>query len=163
MKRLVLLFAVVLAGCGKAGTWPAYVKIDKTTNAFVSNFVVKYTLDLNEQLGSEALQFTPSDTDKIRAFPIIVRYSEEASNMGAAGVAEKDGYSCVITIYPVAISSDIMKTVLWHEYGHCLGLEHINVSSEIMSPGVFQFKYYKQTAVDRFLNEFRMLLRMVSR
>jgi hypothetical protein len=163
MKNLVLSFLVLLAGCGRAGTWPAYVKIDKSTNAFVSNFVIQYTLELNEQLKSEALQFTPPDTDKIQAFPIIVRYSETESEIGAAGTAEKDGYSCIVTIYPVALRSDILKTVLWHEYGHCLGLDHTNANSEIMSAGVFQFRYYKKAAVDRFLNEFKMLLRMVSR
>jgi len=163
MKKLALFLLVFIVGCGRAGTWPAYVKIDKGTNAFVSNFTIQYTLELNEQLKTEALQFNPSDPDKIRAFPIIVRYSESESEMGAAGTAEKDGYSCIVTIYPVALRSDILKTVLWHEYGHCLGLDHINVSSEIMSPGVFQFRYYKKTAVDRFLNEFNMILRMVSR
>lgn len=164
MLRLVLLVVLLLTGCGRAGTWPAHVKIHKSVEPLVANSLVSYTKQLNEALGSNALQFDEMpDAEKIQAYPVVLMYSPELSSMGALGIASYDSYSCIITIYPPALKEDLLKTVLWHEYAHCLGIPHTQVNNEIMSPGVFKFRLYSANAITRFLAEFRMILRMVSR
>lgn len=164
MLRLIFTLLLTITSCSRAGTWPAYVKIDKSVEPLLANSLINYTRQLNEALGSNALQFGEMpDAEKIQAYPIVVRYSSELSDMGAAGLAEYDSYSCIVTIYPTALKEDLLKTVLWHEYAHCLGIPHNTARDEIMSPSVYKFRFYSNNAVNRFLSEFKMILRMISR
>lgn len=160
MRNVIILSLLFLASCGKANKWPANVTIDSSLNTAMANEIVAYTFDLNRELKENAFGFGSAES----RYPITIKYS---STPGArplsAGMALIYHNRCEITIYPLAITHDILKSVLWHEYGHCIGMEHLDISGELMSPGVRQFITYDQNSINLFINAFKQFLFVVSR
>lgn len=152
MRFIFLILFIV--SCGKADKWPACVDVDKTINKKLSDTLKTYTTDLNQELKEQAFLIGP----KPKKYTIRVSYSNEPSPIGAAGTATRYFNSCSVVIYPIALERDLLKTVLWHEYGHCLGLEHESEAGEIMSPIVGDFSAYPRSSVNLFLYTFKQFL-----
>lgn len=160
--KLFLILALFLPSCGRATRWPAHVIIDIASVPPATSFVWSQAIrDLNEELGEMALKFDSDLTvdDKLFSYPIFIKLSSADSAEGHAGVAFVGKNDCFITIYPVSVNFGIEKTVLWHEIGHCLGLDHVTKGNEIMSPGVGMFRYYSRDSINRFKNDFLNLFR----
>ena len=66
-----------------------------------------------------------------------------------AGYACFDCKPCYIELAK-EVPKEFLKTVIWHEYGHCAGLEH--TERGIMAHAVHEFKYYDTKSVSEFLD-----------
>ena len=86
-----------------------------------------------------------------------------------AGYATMEGDTCLVELAERLFASRhaaYRKTVVWHELGHCAGLEHDREEDEVMSPTTTSFDTYDETAIERFVAEFEKsagLLSQVSR
>jgi hypothetical protein len=45
----------------------------------------------------------------------------------------------------------ILKSIVWHELGHCAGLQHLTERADIMNPLVVPFHSYSDSSVQDFL------------
>ena len=164
MLRYFIVLALFLAnvGCGRS-VWPAHIKFNSNTMSPDVTFVLtQYVKDLNKLMDQKVLKFdSDTDPDSLRSYTIFVKLALEDVEGNKAGIAEVGPYDCFITIYPLAYRSDIVKTVLWHEIGHCVGLRHIDVGREIMSPGVGHFSSYPEQKIRNFRNDFLLMFRLL--
>jgi len=64
---------------------------------------------------------------------------------------------CDITISPF-LSPNVEKSVMLHEIGHCVGLDHVDGYGHIMSKGAADEKYIEQNW-ERMVNDFQSQLR----
>lgn len=128
------------------------VIISKTVPKDLTPIFVKNVIDLNKEVGGNHITFVNSLLNK----KIYIDY-DPVQFENAAGMAIRRTFYCRITLYP--LSEGIYKTTLWHEIGHCLGLNHNGVVGRIMSEKVKAFQNYSQEEVEFFLNDVRRQLR----
>lgn len=140
-------------------TWPAKIKILPTTPAAETMHMILAIQDLNKFLPETAVSFL-GDPRAIFPFQIVVRLASEDKN-GYAGLATVYNDSCIITVFPVAFKSNSVKTVMWHEIGHCLGLGHKDGPRHIMSTNVGPFEMYTQEELKSFANDFMAIFNKV--
>lgn len=81
----------------------------------------------------------------------------KVANLGdkTLGLTRMDSMPCLVTISPRARETFRTKTVVWHEYGHCVGFEHSNDQDDIMYRSVWEFFNYKKKYIDSFVNRVR--------
>lgn len=94
--------------------------------------------------------------DKIDGnFEIIIKFNNENGQEypRVAGTALRKSRGCVITIYPVCFEKQLLKTVIWHELGHCAKLDHTELKNDIMYKLAKPFDSYKEEDIDRFIQE----------
>lgn len=98
----------------------------------------------------------------------IRRVPDWADAPRRAGYATMEGDTCLVELAERLFVSRhaYRKTVVWHELGHCAGMEHDTEEGEVMSPTTSSFDTYDETTLERFVAEFEKsagLLSQVSR
>jgi hypothetical protein len=73
-----------------------------------------------------------------------------------AGYATMAGDTCLVELADRLFGThrDFRKTVVWHELGHCAGLDHDDETGEIMSATTSMFSSYDTVAIERFIESF---------
>lgn len=79
--------------------------------------------------------------------PVTAHAEDVGPHLGKAPVGTED---CVIRFRP-GQGAAILKTVIWHEYGHCVGLTHVEDDYEIMYPKAEPFEEYTRDEVESYL------------
>lgn len=76
------------------------------------------------------------------------------SDMTIAGRATRKDHRCEIQIAAFVLDyvDDLLKPVLWHELGHCAGLNHESQTYQIMSAITYPMTYYSQSTVSHFIS-----------
>ncbi len=158
MRKLVWIAALFLfIGCGKKGhylNWPATLGGIEGFSEKQKEQVLGAIGELNGKvrrtvLSPSALQSSDGDEGS----PIYIKFADsipERTNV-IAGRATVDGEKCVVLISSVvADNNDLLLPVLWHELGHCAGLDHDPLEGEIMYKTTRPIKSYDEAAQSRF-------------
>lgn len=122
------------------------ILVNRNTPKDVTFGIVKSVIDLNKGVGSSKITFVNS----VFNYKIFITYVSKQKE-SIAGEAYKNFLFCRINLYPN--SSGILKTTVWHEIGHCLGLGHDGVVGKIMSEKVKPFNTYPDAEVGEFLED----------
>jgi hypothetical protein len=150
MNKFFVLILLITSGCSSlVRSGPATINFNSSVDGLLEPQITDFILELNSNLNKDAFRFGRT----ISGRKIIISYTDK-QNGRIAGFARSSAPYCEVTIYPTAIKSDILKTTVWHELGHCVGLHHNGVSGEIMSEIALPFKVYKEDKIDRFLKDF---------
>lgn len=159
MRKLVWIAALFLfVGCGKKGhsylTWPATLGSLEGFSDSQKEHVLGAISELNGKIrrtivSPTALQSSGTEEGS----PIYIKFADripERTNV-IAGRATVDGEKCVILISSVvADNKELLEPVLWHELGHCAGLDHDPLEGEIMYKTTGPMKNYDEATQSRF-------------
>jgi hypothetical protein len=76
-----------------------------------------------------------------------------ASKNRTAGRATRYNGECLIEIgrFVVEYGETLLGPVLWHEIGHCAGLEHTEAAGELMSRITYPMHHYDTDHIERFV------------
>jgi hypothetical protein len=162
MRKLLLVIACFLiAGCSKKGhsylQWPATLGGLEGFSEPQKERILGAISDLNLKIrrtvvAPQGLQ-TQDSSSGSDGSPIFIRFEQdipEQKNV-IAGRATVDGEKCVIQISSVvADNDDLLVPVLWHEVGHCAGLDHDPSKGEIMYKTTYTMDHYDESTLNRF-------------
>lgn len=86
---------------------------------------------------------------------VFVRVSGWADAPRAIGMAYLHTIPCRIELKDSLFTAEhayILGVVVWHEYGHCVGLEHVpsKAGIDVMNPQVLPLTSYSNEAIIRF-------------
>jgi hypothetical protein len=152
MKRFIFTI-LLLTGCTQAsGGRDVTIHFNYRTPSPLVYNIAKSIMELNSSLNDSMFKFGPGPNN----YNVTIEYSE-APFKNVAGTAQNMFTYCRIVIYPTSIQNNILKTVVWHEIGHCLGLNHNGYFEHIMSEHVKPFETYNQEEVNLFLLEIKKL------
>lgn len=160
--RKLFWFAVlvVLTSCGKNGaphlSWPATIGglegFSDTQRAAVMSAISQLNLKIKRTMVSPAGLQTQSGTSS-GGSPIYFRFADsipEQKNV-IAGRATVDGEKCVVQISSVvADNNELLVPVVWHELGHCAGLDHDPKVGEVMYASTGSMKNYDAATLGRY-------------
>lgn len=143
MKYFIMI--IFLTSCGSTKPWPARVNLENS----LPDEIITYAKDLNQnktiidQSGQYSIDIIPSEEYKI--------------NDTAAGTATRYNDHCVIRLSTSILTTykHCLKTVIWHEIGHCFGMIHSENQSDIMYKSVTAFGMYSNEAIVNFLSSFK--------
>jgi len=153
----------LLVACGKERHWPAEITSCENCTQEETDLVFSSVEELNSKSGSNlvALKKDSAETKfAIKLFfvdSVALQESSESKNT-RAGLA---------TVYPdrceVQLSRDLhkaenshyFKAVLWHEMGHCAGLDHDKNEEDLMFSVTKKFQAYTDETLIRFFNKFK--------
>jgi hypothetical protein len=149
MKYLLAL--VLLVGCGK-------VNAKDNVNILINMKDVNYTATAHAltqlQIQSKNMKIAFGTWDNHQ---IIVDYArnDQVDNLFRAyilGVAWIDEVPCRIQMVERTYyyGQDWVNSVLWHEIGHCLGMDHHPNEEDIMYKYAKPLPKYKQSALQEF-------------
>jgi hypothetical protein len=157
MRKLLFIVACfLLTGCGKNRhsylKWPTALA---SLEGFSDN-QREHVMDAIAQLNVKVRRtlITPSGLNtQDSGSPIFIRFEEnipERTNV-IAGRATVDDEKCVVQISSV-VADDIslLVPVLWHELGHCAGLDHDPKQGELMYKTTYAMKSYDDAKIERF-------------
>lgn len=168
----LLLVAPFVTACGNlsdSGTgWPArIVSVDAGDSA--SEDLVRQDM---KDLETEAKRTLFVDGEPSGSKPVlqitIRRVPDWTDAPRRAGYATMEGDSCLVELAERLFTTHAVyrKTVVWHELGHCAGLNHDPDEGEVMSATTSAFSSYDAATLERFIGEFEKsagLLSEVSR
>lgn len=142
-------------GCGKKShylQWPATLGGMEGFSESQKTHVLDAISELNGKIRRTFVSPTGLQSSN-QGSPIYIKFEEnipERTNV-IAGRATVDGEKCVIQISSVVASNpDLLEPVLWHELGHCAGLDHDPKEGEIMYKTTRSMKSYDEGAQSRF-------------
>lgn len=149
-----ILFILLLCSCGHTPTktWPAAITSMVGFTDSQKNTLTGYVKDLNTLVGRDIVTFGGEN-----AYVITVKFVDSRTlNTNTIGMAHIGSDECGIDL-----SSELFvdlpgytKTTIWHEIGHCAGLDHIDPKSgEIMSPEAMSFVMYGEKELNRFKDD----------
>ena len=159
-KLLWLAAAVVLTSCGRNGSlrlsWPTTIGglegFSDTQREAVMGAISQLNVKIKRTMVSPAgLQTQESEEGS----PIYFRFAENIPEQKKviAGRATVDGEKCVIQISSVvANNNELLVPVIWHELGHCAGLDHDPKSGEVMYSSTVSMKNYNEATLGRFFD-----------
>lgn len=155
MRYLAALFVVFLVtGCGNYRhqylNWPARLVTLSDFSANEEKMVRGAIDEFNQRSGRNLIVSSDTETDS----EIIVSWASEIPRNATevAGRATIEVDKCTVQISSVVSSDeDFLKPVLWHELGHCAGLEHDEHENEIMYKTATYFSKFTEEALVRFL------------
>lgn len=155
LYRLILFFLILINfGCSENQLKaPAYLGEIDNFDFEQKIKILDGLQDLNRKLDNSLFTFKKNNKPVIKLD--FVEKNVKREKNGLAGTALILMNSCKITIYPVSFDDRILKTVLWHEVGHCFGLEHSKNPNDIMYYSVGQFENYSQEYVDSFIQDLK--------
>jgi len=158
--RMRLLSAVLVvflvAACGKTGHssrggWPAALVALENFPSAEHSRVEEAVKQLNERALRPILMEQGTTGG---GYPVTIRFREpwpEAPNRAGYATIEDD--RCTVEISSVlfeATFKDYLFPVIWHEVGHCAGLEHIPQEGEVMYKYSGALGSYTEGAIQRF-------------
>jgi hypothetical protein len=85
--------------------------------------------------------------------PIFIRFEDKIPERTSiiAGRATVDDEKCIVQIASVvADSPELLVPVLWHEIGHCAGLDHDPKDGELMYKMTYSMRRYDEATIERF-------------
>ncbi len=165
---LLLIFCMLLVACGKERHWPAEISSCDNCSTEELGEISSSVSDLNAKSGLSLISLSESSNKS--------QFSIKVSFVDAAEIQEggdsKNTRAGLATVYvdhcDVQLSKDLhkaensqyFKAVLWHEMGHCAGLNHDNNEEEIMFAVTKKFQAYSEDAIARFINKFKESARL---
>jgi len=153
-KVAVVIVALLITACGKnrqsSIPWPAVITNFERFSEAQKEQLLTAVNDLNTQAGKTVIT-----TSEGTGFPISLKLVEPTEDTKTrAGYAILEDDKCNIEISTIVFEpgrADVIKPVLWHEIGHCVGLTHDPQQGEIMFRITSGFTTYTKEAVQRFL------------
>ena len=158
LKRIgySLTVALVITGCGvnghSHGKWPAAVVQTENLTEMQKDLVFETLKDLNTQIRRTVVN--PEQAGD--AYPITIKlhgkWAEAPSRAGYATVADD---RCLVELSDEIFQDDkkdFLKPVIWHEFGHCAGLNHDPREGEIMYRTSSTMQDYQAPAINRFFS-----------
>jgi len=147
--RLVAFILLLILACTQArGGRDVSVHFTNSMPSPVTHKTVKSILELDDDLKFNMFKLGYA----YNTYNVIFTYSD-TPNGRVAGSAQPSLAFCKIIIYPNAVELDLIKTVIWHELGHCIGLNHNGKVGHIMSEQVNPFESYRKEEINLFLTE----------
>ena len=159
--RVVLLVLVTffVAACGQyaeRSPWPAQIASMEGMTDTEKAEVRKAVESLNSLFGGQVLSFSPeSETN----YTISMKKSEPPTdNAQRAGYATVGIANCSVDLSAVLFREgmkEYIRPVVFHELGHCAGLEHSPDENDVMYKTTNKDGFYTEEAIERFLAAFR--------
>ncbi len=158
LKRLACLGILLLvAACGKnpqeRAPWPASITLNGLTQSEI-NSVSETLTGFTSTLGSAVFYF---DNRPAQFQITITKFSSSTDSSSKAGLATYDESFCKVELNELVFNarfSSYLEPVLWHELGHCAGMEHNSSSGEIMYFLASPKDSYAEAAITRFMKAF---------
>lgn len=152
--RLITLTAVCVCmlGCAKLRSgrpWPAQISSITGFEDSERNQVIESLRSLNVVAGRTAVEVD----SPVRGFSIAIEKRLPPEDKPyRAGLATFDDSHCTIEISPRVLTQykDYLSSVLWHEIGHCGGLDHNDEKGELMYHTSDRFERYSTDSLTRF-------------
>jgi len=153
--RLLFIIAVInLINYGKVGiNWPANISGFSGFEDKDQNDIISAINDLNTRNYRPFLSFNNEYSENQKIYFKMMKndlVKEQDSNTIVAQ-AYVELNKCTIEVFPSALYGDILKIVIWHELGHCSGLNHSDNPNDIMYWLVASTSTYNQSSIDRFV------------
>jgi len=157
MRKLVWIAALFLfIGCGKKGhsylTWPTTLGSMEGFSDSQKEHLLDAISALNGKMSRTVVSPTALQSSDAGS-PIYIKFADsipERTNV-IAGRATVDDEKCVIQISSVVADNyELLEPVLWHELGHCAGLDHDPLEGEIMYKTTRAMKNYDEAKQSRF-------------
>ncbi len=156
LKRILIVTVVIFIniGCAKFRlNWPISLKAVSGFNDNEKEKIYEWLEEINQYSNSILIDFSESHDGS----SLYISKKEDIPKFATrvAGRATLEYQKCTIEILSlVSNDDDLFKTILWHELGHCAGLEHVPERGEIMYKEAIPFSNLSKEAVERFLNQF---------
>jgi hypothetical protein len=162
MRYVILILLLCSCGHTPPRTWPATISSMTGFTDSQKSEVMGYVKDLNTLVGHDIVVLS-RENSYVLTFK-FVDYRE--LNTDTIGMAHVGGNACGIDLSSELfdVLTDHAKTTVWHEIGHCAGLDHIDPKiGEIMSPEAMAFYMYGPKQLDRFRTDILTSLGILKR
>jgi hypothetical protein len=146
--RYLLLLLICIPCFSRDNT----IIISKKVPKEISAEVVRSVVSLNKALNEVKFTFV----DGLLNYKIYIDFSLDLKD-NIAGEARRGVFYCLITIFPP--SYNVFKTTVWHEIGHCKGLDHKGVHGNVMSEKVDPFYSYPDEKIQEFLQDLKKVMK----
>lgn len=148
MRALLTLLLLTTTSCGRSHGYKVFMSMEPTElNATGFAFLELQLQSRNTKISSG----TKDDHNIVIEYASNAELYEDFGNsiLGVAWVSEN---FCRIQIAERTYKSgqDWVNAVVWHEIGHCVGLEHADIEDDIMYPFGQGLSRYSQMAKKRF-------------
>ena len=141
----------MLAGCG-VGRIELPAKVTPLVNFNDSQETLVRNIVNELNLRSENVLLIFDDSETKGDISIEMLNSEQLSR-GTAGTAMVSGSGCHIEISEIiAFLQTAFQSVLWHEIGHCVGLDHDSDPGAIMNRKPLPFNLLSEKAIESFID-----------
>lgn len=156
MRKLsaLLIVALLCVSCAQGQREPLKWPVTLVGIEGFSEDQQTRVLDAIDELNAEVSQtLVVHGTHARGGSPVTIRWAKEIPQMAStiAGRAFLDSEKCTIQLADVVAKSDsLLKPVLWHELGHCAGLQHDPSEGEIMFRRTDYMENYDNSALSRF-------------
>ena len=159
MRFPALAFAVLLVtGCGgeiPRSPWPAHIASMEGMSEEEQAEVRKAVDELNALAETTVVTFEPSAAN----YGIVVKKNDPSQDVeNRAGFALVSPQNCNIDLSSVIFNSDkteYIRPVIFHELGHCAGMNHSEDESDIMFKATVPNSSYTEEAISKFTKAFR--------
>lgn len=164
-NTLILLFLLELTASCAAPKWPATAHFDSSVTGDQQAQIIQAYDMLNLQANKVLVNVNSGSSSN---FLITISVNSSAQfEADYDGLATWSSDNCQIQINPEVFSysvafydpnnynpvSDYLTPVVWHETGHCSGLEHVTDVFAIMYPYASAFSYYSNAEKNTFIND----------
>lgn len=139
MKYLLCL--LLLVGC-KSAPWPARIAIGEEHRSEI----IESLKDLNNY-------FKPNLVGSLNELNYSIDVTTFDLEDPVLGLANPQQNSCAIILSERLFHEyeETLKTVVWHEIGHCAGLEHSKKEGDIMYYQASEFSRYTKESIYNFV------------
>lgn len=158
LATLPIIVSLLLIGCGKPverAPWPGHLRNISGFSESEKARILSAIESLNEKAGKEILSENESDSN----FSVEIQKVSAASwPQSRAGFATVKTTDCKIEISDALFTnnkSDFLYPVVWHEIGHCAGLDHSSEEGAIMAPTTSILASYPSNIITKFIDRMR--------
>lgn len=150
--RNLLLCLLLLSGCAKQVTWPASVKFQNLSE-LETKTVTESLNDLSKSTNRQLFYFNDMP-NSLKITVTKMDYQHNSQYLGRATLTEE---TCLVELNEIVLEdsySSYFVPTLYHELGHCAGMQHDPNKGEIMYYLGGPKDSYTQDAFNRFYSEF---------